>query len=231
MTRTIKPLLKTLAALSASLAFCASSLADVIVYDNSTGWLTDPAPRIFYATNQVEFGDQIVLGGTERVLVDLKLDYWLSANAIDNPNITATVTLYANDGPEVQAGFFAPGTVLGTSTGALTTTTLGYNVLTYTATTMTVLPDTFTYTITVTGLLPNERTGLLVSNPATVGSNFNDFWLRSEGTWNVYTLEGGTVPANFSARVTAVPEPTTFAYALLAGILGFGYLRLKRRNA
>jgi hypothetical protein len=222
--------MKTIAAMAATLACCASSLASVIVYDNTSGWLTDPAPRVFYATNEVEFGDQIVLAGTERVLVDLKLDYWLSANAIDNENLTATVTLYANDGPEVRPGFNAPGTILGTSTGPLTTTVFGYNTLTYTATALTVLPDTFTYTVTVNGLQATEQTGLLISNPPDLGSSFNDFWLRSGGTWNVYTIEGGTVPANFSARVTAVPEPTTFAYALLAGLLGVGLMRFRRNS-
>jgi hypothetical protein len=227
--RNKSPLLKILATISASLAFCASGLASQFVYDNSTGWLNDATPRTFLAQNGQQIGDQVTLGGTERILSLFELGYWLNTSAALNPNLSASVSFYANNGSEVIPGLFAPGQLLGTGSALLPVAnrTAGYaNTLEFAATDVILLPETFTYSVTFSGLEAGDQVGWILSNPATVGSSGDHFWMFSEGAWNAFDLE---VPANFAARVTAVPEPTTLAYALLAGLLGLGYVRFSRK--
>ena len=65
--RTTSNLIKSLAVLSALLPFCTSGLAS-IVYDNSTSDLNRSyAPTV---ANGTEFGDEITLAGTDRVIND-----------------------------------------------------------------------------------------------------------------------------------------------------------------
>jgi hypothetical protein len=225
MMRTTSTLLKSLAVLSALLPFCSSGLAG-IVYDNS---LTDLNRT--YGTNGVEFGDEVTLAPdtTDRLVNDFKFEYYLSGNA--NGNEQLQLVLHANDGPLVSRTVngttitaASPGTVLYTSpflqlsTGFQTAEASQFETL---------VPDTFTWTVTFTGIDAGEIAGLRIYDPPTIGSSFADFWQKSNGTWNTYLLD---VPANFAARVSAVPEPTTIAYALLAGLTCIGYLGYKRRS-
>jgi len=226
--RTTSNLLKTLAVVSALLPFCSSGLAQsTIVYDNS---LTD-LNRIVTATNGVEYGDQITLdpATTARTINDVKFEYYLSQNA--NGNETLQLTLHANDGPITThvvngqtVSVSAPGTVLYTS--PILNLQTGFQVAEASQFQVQVA-NTFTWTVTFGGIDPGEVAGLRLYDPPTVGSSFSDFWQKNNGTWNTYVLD---VPANFAARVTAVPEPTTLAYVLLAGLSGLGYLGFKLRS-
>jgi hypothetical protein len=226
MMRTTSTLLKSLAVLSALLPFCTSGLAS-IVYDNSTTDLNQT-----YGPNAVEFGDEITLAGSDRTVTDFKFEYFLSSNA--NGNETLQLRFYANDGPLINRTLpdgttmqsHAPGTLLYTSpvlslqTGFNTADASGISIQ---------VPDDFTWSVTFNGIDSGEVAGLRVYDPPTVGSSFGDFWQKSSGTWNTYIFPSST-PANFAARVTAVPEPTTIAYALLAGLSWIGYRGLKRRS-
>lgn len=63
-------------------------------------------------------------------------------------------------------------------------------------------------------------------SPPTVGFSDDFFWLSDMGSpWTPYSW-GGEPPANFAARVTAVPEPATLGVFALA--LGVATLRRKR---
>jgi hypothetical protein len=227
--RTTSNLVKCLAVLSALLPLCSSGVAS-IVYDNSTTDLNRT-----YGANGVEFGDEITLAGTDRVVNDFKFEYFLGASASGNE--TAQLMLRANDGPLITrtlpdnstVQIPSPGTILYTSpvlslqSGFQTADATGFSVT---------VPDTFTWTVTLNGIETGEVAGLRLYNPPTVGSSFADFWQNNNGTWNTYLFDNGATPANFAARVSAVPvpEPTTIAYALLAGLSWVGFLGYRRRS-
>ena len=168
-----------------------------------------------------------------RTIDSFRFEYFLSANA--NGNETAVLTLYANDGPTITRtvdgttfDVQAPQTVLYTS--PILTLGTGYQTAEASGFVPFDVPNTFTWTVKLSGIEATEVAGLLVYNPPTVGSSFTDFWQNNSGTWNTYLLDNG-VAANFAARVTAVPEPTTLALALVAGLGWVGYLGMKRRSA
>jgi hypothetical protein len=222
--RTMSKLLKSLAVLSALLSLCSSGMAG-IVYDNS---LTDLQRS--YGTNNVEFGDEINLAGTDRLVNNFKFEYFLSGNASGNE--TVQVKFYINDGPLVSRTLpdsttitaASPGTLLGTS--PVLSLATGFNTAEWSQFEV-LVPDTFTWTVMFEGVETGEVVGLRAYDPPTVGSSFDDFWQKSNGTWNTYILPDSK--ANFAARVSAVPEPTTLAYVLLAGLSGLGYLGYRRR--
>lgn len=227
--RTTSKLLKPLAVLSALLPLCASSFA-AIVYDNSTGDLN----RTYIPTqpNGVEFGDEINLAAGERIVTNFKFEYFLSAGA--DGDETAQLVLYANDGALItrtnpDGSTFevpSPGSVLYTSpvlslaTGFQTAEASGFSFDS---------PNTLTWAVTFQGIDSGEVAGLRLYDPPTVGTSFADFWERSNGTWNTFLIPD-SIPGNFAARVTAVPEPTTLAFALLAGLSWVGYRGFKRRS-
>jgi hypothetical protein len=225
--RTTSNLLKCLAVSSALLPL--STLGQSIVYDNS---LTD-LNRTYIPTspNGTEFGDEINLAGTDRVVTNFKFEYFLGATA----NESVQLILHANDGPLITRTnpdnttfqVASPGTVLYTSpvlslqTGFQTAEASGFSVT---------VPDTLTWTVTFNGIDSGEIAGLRVYDPPTIGSSFSDFWQKNNGTWNTYLFDNPAGPANFAARVTAVPEPTTLGLGLLAGLSFLGYLGFKRRS-
>jgi len=225
--RTTSKLLKSLAVLSALLPFCTSGLAS-IVYDNSTTDLNRT-----YGPNGTEFGDEITLAGTDRVVTDFKFEYFLSGNA--NGNETVQLVFHANDGPTITRTLpdgttmqsQSPGTVLYTSpvlklqTGFQTAEASQFSVQ---------VPNDFTWTVTFNGIDAGEVAGLRVYDPPTIGSSFADFWQKSGGTWNTYIFSDPAGAANFAARVTAVPEPTTLGCLLLPALSWLGFLGYKRRS-
>jgi len=95
MMRTTSNLLKCLAVFSALLPFSTSGQS--IVYDNSSTDLN--RTYIPDVPNGTEFGDEINLGGTDRVITDFKFEYFLGATA--NGNETVQLFLRANDGPPI----------------------------------------------------------------------------------------------------------------------------------
>jgi hypothetical protein len=187
-----------------------------VIYDNTTNYLG----QFFYTAN--EFGDQIAFSGTatERTVTDFKVEYYL-APTTDN-NETARVRLYNNDGPGQ-----APGSLLfDTGDVSITSGTSGYNYLDLQNLGLRV-QDGITWTILFGGIEAGENVGVLLYNPPTVGSSFDDFWENSTGGWGTKTLPG-TV-ANFGAQVLAVPEPSTMTLMLLGGISAIG-LAIRRRK-
>jgi len=185
-----------------------------IVYDNSATDLN----RTYFAGNGVEFGDEIILGGTERTVVDFKLEYFLSSNASGNE--TLQLMLRANDGPPITFPAPGGGTIQVPTPGRLLYTSpvlsMQPGVQTAEASAFSVnVPDSLTWTVKISGLEAGETGGLRLYDPPTVGSSFRDFWRNDSGAWNTYLLDNGNTPANFAARVEAVPEPST----CLAGVL------------
>jgi hypothetical protein len=194
------------------------------VYDNTS---TSGTPSSYIArdnaNNVVEFGDQIVLGGTDRKIQDFRFEYFLGLNASGNE--TARLRLYKNDG----AGG-APGSVLYDSdVFSITPGTSGYQNITAQGLDIDLASSTFTWTVLFGGVDAGETAGLILSDPPSIGSSFFDFWQNTDGSWSTVTIAGGATPGNFAARVTAVPEPAT--YALLAGGLTLlGFYKARRRS-
>ncbi len=227
--RTTSNLVKALAVMAVLVTLCHSGLAQTtptVVYDNST---TDLGKTAFLPSG-LEYGDEITLAGTARTVTDFKFEYFLNATGSG----TAQVTFYEMNGPTISrtlpdgstAQYPTPGTVLYSS--PILTLGQGYQVADISQIAVNV-PNDFTWTVKF-NIGGTDSAGLRLYNPPTVGSSFADFWENNNGTWNTYLFDNGATPANFAARVTAVPEAATCAYALLAGLGWVGYLGFKRRS-
>ncbi|MBU6399442.1 MAG: hypothetical protein KGS61_03910, partial [Verrucomicrobia bacterium] len=184
------------------------------------GW-TEPAARaeIIYDNSYysegtffpglLEYGDEINLVGSARTVVDFRFEYYGEFDVASNQ--TVRLRLYANNGPGAP-GFQAPGTVLFDSgTFAITP---GYHTVAFSGLSV-VVSNQFTWTVQFAGVTNQfgARAGLTFYNPPVAGSSFDDFWQNVPDTntppnytWNLFHF-GGSPVANFSAKVTALPDP------------------------
>lgn len=205
--------LKAIATIVACLSMASATQA-ATVYDNST------TPVGSFHAMTTESGDQInLLSGTPREVSTFQFEYF--SDLADITGRTATVRFYENNG---ASG--APGSLLFNS-GAFALKD-GYQTVTINGLAVNV-PDSFTWTVEFGGLAGGDQAGLLIYDPPTVGSSLNDFWVNNGGTWSINQLNGGATPANFGARVVAVPEPGVIGLALLGGGLLLA-VRNARRN-
>ena len=143
------------------------------------------------------------------------------------------MTLQANDGPDFNSEA-TPGTVLWSSPvyGGLINSytarsTLNFNTLDFG--TGVVLPETFTWSVQFGNLAANDEIGLDIYDPPVVGSSLPDYWIDAGSGWELKEalVDPQNNPINFAARFTTVPEPTTFALALLSGAV---LVACQRRN-
>ncbi len=208
----------------AAVACAASSTGYAeVVYDNSN-------PKSFsgyYYYTSSEFGDQVDLAGTSRTISDVKINYYLNSSASGNE--TAQIRLYSNDG---TGG--APSTLLYDS-GAFTITynasTSGYSVIDINDLAVNV-GNSLTWTILFGGIDPSEGEagGVLFYNPPTVGSSYDDMWVKNGSNWELNTFpETGGKIANFGAQITAVPEPGTIALGVVGGMIWLGMAARRRQ--
>ena len=204
-------LLKAIATLSACLSILATSHAASIVYDNTA----TPIGSFHPLTS--ESGDQINLAGLDRTVTGFAFEYYTE---LLGGSGQATVRFYANDGLQgkpaselYNSGAFS----LQEGSKSVTIQNLAVAV-----------PDSFTWTVQF-AVAGGQKAGLLVYDPPTVGSSVNDFWVKNGAEWDLNQLNGGLTPANFAARVVAVPEPGVVALILLGGGALLG-LRTTRRN-
>lgn len=218
MTTTIRTIgLLTVCALAHSAAIQAAE----VVYDNST-----PNGNQFLP-NTVEYGDEIVLGGSERTITQFQFEYYFSG-AFDLSK-TFEFNLYANNGPTVVADrvAFAPNDLLYSTSANLQS---GFNTVTISGISVDV-PDTVTWTVSFSGLGAGEEAGLLLGGPSPdVGASFNDFWEFNGSSWSLKQINGGAPVANFIARVQAVPEPGTIL-TFVGGLAVLGVAAYRRRLA
>ena len=209
------------AALAVSLMTSSSaSAASTVIYDNTTTYLTN-----FFASAN-EFGDQVNFAGSSRLLTDVSFEYF--ANLI-TPGDTAVFRIYKN----------APG-ASGVPTDLLYQTPAvdifnGFNHIDISALSIQ-LPDSVTWTVQFSGLSAGETAGLPLYSPPTVGAtlaggvigSYDDFWQNSAGTWSLFRFPNGQPEGNFSAKFSAVPEASTFAYAALGGLMLLGFRTYRR---
>lgn len=220
MTNIKARLTKSVALLAATFTFCTTGFG-AIVYDNSTNLLGS-----FYSPNQngIQFGDQVFLAGSDRRITDFSFDYFASTNLSGNE--TAQVFFYLNNGVDGAPGdapiFSSLPFDIDAGGGRITIPALG----------VTLTNSSFTWAVSFSGLdvFLGENAGLLLADPPTIGASLNDFWVRgSDGSWSTFLIDGGATPGNFSARITAVPEPGTFAMIGLGILALAGYRGYRRR--
>ncbi len=184
-------------------------LGGVLVYDNSAN---DLATRFEVGTN--EAGNQIILAGTERYLEGFSYEFWSTnltgASSLEGTNVTVRLRFYANDGTNFN-NYPTPGTLLydsgefwlGTWTTPRATVVYDeFDLWLYALyPLMDALPPSFTWTVQFDGLGANDRIGVDLYSPPVVGQSYGDFWLRTDGGWELRMLAG--VAADIAARAIA----------------------------
>ena len=195
--------------------------AQSVVYDNTTHDLGGS-----YTTGD-EYGDQIALKLGPRTVQNFQFNYYSTYAQTGG----ARLRFYANDGALVD-GKAAPGTAIYDSgvfdiNSGIQTVSIDFSSIPFE------VPNSFTWTVQFSGIdvAGDRRAGLLVYDPPGPGASDSTFWLRNGVTWSLSSLSGpnGTMAGNFNAKLSTVPEPST--YALLAtGVLGWLGTAAYRRN-
>jgi hypothetical protein len=169
------------------------------IYDNSDTGGQD----VYYSG--LEFGDEIVLGGTSRMVSEFLFEYF--GDFQPSGDETARIRIYRNDGPKTATGDSMPGTLLldsgafSVAPGWQTKKFAGLNVA---------VPGGMTWTVQfggMTGAL-GDRAGLVLRPIPSVGTSYDDFWLKNNGAWQLFSWNGSPV-ANFAARIVSGAEPTS----------------------
>ena len=160
----------------------------------------------YYKTG-TEFGDEINLGGSSRLLNSIDFEAYAEISSAPSA-ATATLRIYANDGAIAHAdvpGSKTPGTLLFTSDPI----TLSEGYKTYRVGGIGVeLPDTVTWTVEFSGVTGNElnvgnRAALVLGGTDVVGSSLDDFWQKDESGWTTYQTSSATQDDDFTARLVA----------------------------
>lgn len=194
----------------------APSQGQEIVYDNTKSYLG----QVSY--NSFEYGDEIRLAGTSRVITTFVLQYY--SDLIASGDEMFKVRFYENNGTVFSPGFVRPGTLLFES--GFQPVLNGFQSHTFSGLNFTA-PDNLTFTVQFFNIsqTPRDRAGLVFYGPPTVGNSFDDFWSRNgDGIFLPYNTPG--IKDNFAARVIAVPEPGVIAMAAA----GLGLMALARRR-
>ena len=214
--------------IGASVCFSPLPVLGDIVYENATTKLN----QIYTPGGQVEFGDQIKLGGTLRTLSTFTFEYFLN-NASGNEFIR--LRFYRNDGSQIPGvpDSASPGSLIyDAGFSHIDPTPLNDGLtLKFTLPDNIVVPDTFTWTVSFLGVIDGETAGLELYNPPTIGNGFDDFWEKNptSGQWQLRVSDNGT-PMSFGARAEAVPEASSLVIGTLGGILLLG-ARYRRKLA
>jgi hypothetical protein len=217
----------------------------VLIYQDSTAG-SDLQTR-FQMFNGVQYGDELVLAGTERQLQSFSLEYFGTgtANGAFSGNVEVRVALIVNNGV-LSSGYATPGTVLYDSgffavapTDRSTINFSQADFLAYTPGPI-ILPSTADITLVVefrglagTDVVGVDTAGVDLYSPPTIGANFPDYWENTGSGWVLKHIVDPTdptgltyIPVNFGAEIDAIATssvPETFN--TFAGLLmGLGLL-------
>ncbi|MCF7764495.1 MAG: hypothetical protein K9N62_12555 [Verrucomicrobia bacterium] len=173
---------------SGTLTFRLVDVNEATLYANQTGYLSNHA----FPGNGIEFGDEVVLAGVNRVVTEFSFPTYF--NGPTNGFETIELFLRANDGANGE-----PGSILYRSgerplnAGAQKTTLNQLHVT---------VPNSFTWSVVMNGLDSQAEAGLLVADPPTAGSSSASYWKRgNDGSWQTAQIDNGAVPANFMATI------------------------------
>ena len=179
----------------------------------------------FSYTTSAEYGDEVILAGTARVLTGISFEY--AANYASTAGLT--FRLYDQTGPLIS-GSASPGVTIYEKTmdilngGATVNINFGLDW-------SNVLPDRLTYTVQFTGLIPGNTAGLIAPGGIpVVGLSGEDFWEKTgpgANDWALKAFGPGSPTENFVTTITAVPEPSTVAM-MVAGA-GLVLVALRRK--
>ncbi len=198
-----------------------ASLAQTIVYDNTTTSLNNNFPLLpEWRDDSAEVGDEVWLGGSDREITNLKLLFWYRGTVPGT--FDAIIRFRPIEGPRPSPGaaFFESDLFVNLPT------TAGMNEYNF-AIPHVIVPDRFAWTIEAKNRKGSVgELGPAYFNPATVGWSDDFFW-QSDGGGEWINYSWGADPyANFGASLTAVPEPAS----LLGLVGGIGILARRRRN-
>lgn len=199
--------LRAVQLLAASVAV-ASSAQQQIVYDNTTTYLDR------FAGEEGEFGDEIILAGTARLLTQIQFEYF--GDFAQQGDELAKVRIYTNE--KVYDLYRNEPTKVLFESGFFPINP-GYNSRSITVPGV-LLPEVVTFTIEFRGLASTEKAGLLLYSPPSVGQSWNELWRRNdEGNWQpiIYSRTDPTLKANTALRLTAREELRLHGQAMSAG--------------
>jgi hypothetical protein len=185
-------------------------------------------------SNGQQVGTEILLGTApnSEYLTNFSFNFYSSGTYAD---VTLEVLLQLNNGTPAFNGYDTPGTVIYDS-GAFQISSqngdggldFNYNDLTVGDTVplnqFTTIANDFTLSFVVEGLAEGDTFALDLYDPATVGSNYGDYWLNT-GTvgspnWELLTnsMSGPIgVASVFQGSLTPAPEPAALSLSILGG--------------
>ena len=212
------------------LGFALNSQASYI-YSN-TNSLSDLNQRL-YASDNVWFGDEVILAGSDRYMVAFDFEYW----ATNTSGLTVDIQLLLNDGTAGQSnGYDRPGTlVYGLSGLALgNTDTYGragvyFTLADFSGNPIFINGSDLTLALNFHFNGGGGDAGVDLYNPPTIGAGYPDYWLMSGGNWVLSTNNVFPI-VNFGMSIQAVPEPSTFSVLLMGGLMALGFGRFFRRK-
>lgn len=202
------------AALSAPLAAQAST-----VYDNTT---TDTQVTFFFSTGPfTQLGERISLGGTDRVLTDVTVQFF---NALSTAgSFDAEIQLYGTGSPvgSLLGTFAANGNAIG-GQSTLNVSFAGLNLQ---------VPTDMAYVVSVSNVVGPLELGLNAFDPPTIGTSHNQLLLVNPGTGLVEpATQQGLGNLYFLAHAAPVPEPSAILLAAM-GVLALMSATRRRRAA
>jgi hypothetical protein len=184
-------------------------------------------PGSFYYQTAAEYGDEIVLAGSDRVITAFQFEYFANYDLAKG----LTFRLYTQndlasggkpgaliDSRQLDIKKALPGTG-----GYVVDLDFGYDP-------SNILPGRLTYTVEFAGLTPGNEAGLIApGGTPVIGLSNSDFWEKTgpgADDWALKVISGG-ITGNFVTKVTAVPEPGTVA--LMAAGVGLLVVAARRK--
>jgi hypothetical protein len=73
-----------------------------------------------------------------------------------------------------------------------------------------------------------DEVGVDLYSPPVVGGSYPDYWRNDGGTWSLQT---GSVPVDFAARIEATPEPSAVVLSIFGGLGALAVRRWLSRKA
>ena len=214
----------------------AHQLSAAVIYNNS---VNDLNLRFNPGTYQV--GNEINFAGSERFLTNFSFEFW-GTNTASPGNVSfagsvqAEVRFYLNNGPTTN-GFASPGTMFYDSGLFAVSAPTARSTFVFTAGSdfsiggLYLPANTITWTVQFSGMAGTDSVGLDLYSPATVGSDYGDYWENQGGGWALRTNSLSS-SMDFGSRFEAtVPEPSAITLSILGGFglfLALGRLRRKQ---
>lgn len=206
------------------------------IFDNSANNL-----RTSFQFGGIEVGDEIQLGGTARSVTNFSFQYLLGAAETD-PQITARVRFYLNDGPLADFDTYAtPGTVLYDSGWLAATPAVHGNYVLAAGAELPAegiyLPSSdITWSVQFQGLGSGDSAGVYLYSPPVVGADLPYSWANAGSGW--FRSTSVLRPIDFEAifQASDAPEPPTVVLVFLGAIVtrmyatGRGFLYGRKKD-